>query len=370
MDVRSSSVSPVPEEMNSMGKSKPELISDDKAAMTLKTERKVSRFADKEKKGDVLENRFDDQEITECQGRSDSRLSNGIYHGRGAEADEGEEEDSAEEKSKLDLSSKRDANCVRTNRVNVRLNQRQYASDGEQELERNGERFAGIGGDGVESAEDGDDTREMEIRLSSTGAKYNDDVDEDDDENNKMETVDNMPLDLSVKSEIRDTYLMERRMASPASPGCRDSCTDSEDSDGPGGKTHGGKAYKKSLMKRYCKLQLFIKSHFFFLAGSREEKEKNFRGPEKSVWLWNFWQGLKSVSKCPLKIIEARFFLRFIGGPPLISPVVRIYFGNREPFTILRVGFSLSLCLYPCKKSIPLTYHYLGRDCLGQNKTY
>ncbi|KAK6636942.1 hypothetical protein RUM43_010606 [Polyplax serrata] len=285
MDVRSSSVSPVPEEMNSMGKSKPELISDDKAAMTLKTERKVSRFADKEKKGDVLENRFDDQEITECQGRSDSRLSNGIYHGRGAEADEGEEEDSAEEKSKLDLSSKRDANCVRTNRVNVRLNQRQYASDGEQELERNGERFAGIGGDGVESAEDGDDTREMEIRLSSTGAKYNDDVDEDDDENNKMETVDNMPLDLSVKSEIRDTYLMERRMASPASPGCRDSCTDSEDSDGPGGKTHGGKAYKKSLMKRYCKLQLFIKSHFFFLAGSCEEKEKNFRGPEKSVWL-------------------------------------------------------------------------------------
>ncbi|KAL0276028.1 UNVERIFIED_CONTAM: hypothetical protein PYX00_003706 [Menopon gallinae] len=71
----------------------------------------------------------------------------------------------------------------------------------------------------------------------------------DSDDNKMSDSVDNMPLDLSVKSEIRESFLIGRRVT--PSPGCRDSCTDSDDSDGPGGKTHGGKAYKKSLMKRY-----------------------------------------------------------------------------------------------------------------------
>lgn len=70
----------------------------------------------------------------------------------------------------------------------------------------------------------------------------------------KMETLD-IPLDLSVKSEIRDDYL-ERRGTPPPSPICRDSCTDSDDSDG--GKANGGKAYKKSLMKRYRKLFTYV----------------------------------------------------------------------------------------------------------------
>ena len=89
------------------------------------------------------------------------------------------------------------------------------------------------------------------IRTTSTSAaSTRTNYDSDD---NKMETLDVMPLDLSVRSELRDNYL-ERRGTPPPSPICRDSCTDSEDSDGgPGGKGNGGKAYKKSLMKRYRK---------------------------------------------------------------------------------------------------------------------
>lgn len=84
------------------------------------------------------------------------------------------------------------------------------------------------------------------IRFEATSPKVNHGSDD-----NKMETMENMPLDLSVRSEIRDSYVIERRRS--PSPGCRDSYTDSDDSDGPGGKKHGGKAYKKSLMKRYRK---------------------------------------------------------------------------------------------------------------------
>lgn len=63
-----------------------------------------------------------------------------------------------------------------------------------------------------------------------------------------MEMTGEAPLDLSVKSECRVRMY-------------RDSFTDSDDSDGD--KVNGGKAYKKNLMKRYCKY--FAGSHTLLL---------------------------------------------------------------------------------------------------------
>jgi len=59
-----------------------------------------------------------------------------------------------------------------------------------------------------------------------------------------------VPLDLSLSSAARG------KCASPALSPCRDYCTDSDDSDGQSGRMSPGgkncKAYKKSLMRRYC----------------------------------------------------------------------------------------------------------------------
>jgi len=59
-----------------------------------------------------------------------------------------------------------------------------------------------------------------------------------------------VPLDLSLSSAARV------KCASPALSPCRDYCTDSDDSDGQSGRMSPGgkncKAYKKSLMRRYC----------------------------------------------------------------------------------------------------------------------
>lgn len=238
MDARSNPVSPVPEEENLFGKTEPEVANFD-AGMILKTDRKSSpRFVDKDKM-EVSENRFDDQGIAEGQGQSDSRLSNGIYY----------RENCTEEIKKFKIGktdSELEDSTTSECGGKVATNQKQLSEEN-LKSEREAERYDRIDED-VDFVE-GDESSEIKNRLlNSPGENYGDDGDD-----NKMETVDNMPLDLSVKSEIRDTYLMDRRMTSPASPGCRDSCTDSEDSDGPGGKTHGGKAYKKSLMKRYCK---------------------------------------------------------------------------------------------------------------------
>lgn len=190
-----SPVSPSPEEETLFGRTKPEIVKFDDV-MDLKTDRKVSRYFGKE----------------EAEGRS--RLVEGLHRRSGSLGLESEDEMSE--------------GCGKT--------EKSIGSEME-----------------VEDDDDGDKTRGAGNRSSSPEKSQDDSAD------NKMETMENMPLDLSVKSDVRDTYLMERRMASPSSPGCRDSCTDSEDSDGPGGKTH-GKAYKKSLMKRYrkCPLPLFV----------------------------------------------------------------------------------------------------------------
>lgn len=200
--------------------------------MDLKTDREVSRYFGKDaEKGRHQAAGGEEEEEDEENHQVDSRLSllnsNNVFYRR-----------ESVELKKSDLDYKVDKICgmIKSERVDCDSSpppqRERYASCDEPDAESR-----------VAESED-----EKVYRVNE---KVNYDSDD-----NKMETVENMPLDLSVRSEIRDSYLMDRRTP-PHSPGCRDSYTDSEDSDGPGGKNHGGKAYKKSLMKRYCKL-LFV----------------------------------------------------------------------------------------------------------------
>jgi hypothetical protein len=83
-----------------------------------------------------------------------------------------------------------------------------------------------------------------QILMNYRGLKVEEECDEKPQFEAADEPDDDAPLDLSMGSKKRR--------------GRTDSGTDSDDSTGLGdGRGHGGRAYKKNLMKRYCKSNLF-----------------------------------------------------------------------------------------------------------------
>jgi hypothetical protein len=96
-----------------------------------------------------------------------------------------------------------------------------------------------------EEAEQDDDDRRYEEHYqrryyaTETGAELEEQRYQESLRDLAIKEDDDAPLDLSLGSKVKR----------------RDSCTDSDDSGGPGeDRGPGGAAYKKSLMKRYCKL--------------------------------------------------------------------------------------------------------------------